>query len=314
MLQPTAPRPAAPLAMGRSEWALLVLLSVFWGGSFFFIEIAVGELPPFTVVLARVSLAALAMTAVVRLAGQRLPSSPRVWRDLLVLGLINNAIPFSLIVWGQTRMGAGLAAVLNATTPLFTVAIAHWATGDERLTTARIAGVLFGIAGVAVLLWPAGATGFDGDALASLAILGAALCYAGGGVFGRRFRRLPATVIANGQLVAATLLITPVALAVDRPWTLALPSAAALAAVVALALVSTALSYVIYFRILATAGATNLALVTFLVPVSALLLGVGVLDERLQPADVAGMALIAAGLAAIDGRPWRILLGWRPFS
>jgi drug/metabolite transporter (DMT)-like permease len=289
--------------MGGGEWLLLITLSLLWGGSFFFTEVALAELPPFTVVLGRVGLAAGALLLLVALSGHRLPCAPGTWGAFLVMGALNNLLPFSLIVWGQTEIASGLAAILNATTPLFTVLLAHLLTRDERLTPGRLAGVLAGLAGVVLMIGPGALEGLEGPILAQLACLAAALSYAFAGIFGRRLRDHPPLVTAAGQVTMSTLLILPLALLVDRPWTLALPGPATWSALLGLALLSTALAYVIYFRILARAGATNLLLVTFLIPVSALALGIGLLGEQLAPGHLGGMALIALGLAAIDGRP-----------
>jgi drug/metabolite transporter (DMT)-like permease len=287
--------------MGAGEWAMHLFLALLWGGSFFFARIAVGELPPLTVVLCRVGLAALALDLMILLGGRRMPTDPRLWAALGVMGLLNNVLPFSLIFWGQTQIAAGLASILNATTPLFTVIVAHVATADEKLTATRLAGVLAGAIGVAVMVGPGAFVG-GGDTLAKLALLGAALFYAFAAIWGRRFRSVPPTITAAGQLTASALVMTPLALLVDRPWTLASPSARVILALLGLALLSTALGYLLYFAILARAGATNVVLVTLLIPPSALLLGALVLAERVEPRDLLGLACIAAGLAAIDGR------------
>jgi drug/metabolite transporter (DMT)-like permease len=294
-------------AMGAVEWALLLALSALWGGSFFFVGVAVGAMPPFTIVLVRVALAAAALILVVHVSGMRLPASLRQWASFAVMGALNNAIPFSLIVWGQTQIASGLAAILNATTPLFTVVLAHVLTRDERLTPNRAAGVLVGFAGVALMIGLPVLEGVGTHLGAQLAVLAAAMSYALAGIFGRRFRALPPAVTAAGQVSASTLMLLPVALVLDRPWTLPLPAPQALGALAGLALLSTALAYVIYFRVLRAAGATNLLLVTFLIPASALMLGSLVLNERLEPRHFAGMALIGLGLAAIDGRPALLL-------
>ena len=290
--------------MSAPEWAMLIGLSVLWGGSFFFTGIALTELPPLTFVVLRVGIAALILNMVLPFAGLRLPGGCAVWAAFLGMGLLNNVVPFSLIVWGQTHIASGFAAILNATTPLFTVIVAHRLTTDERMTGNRFSGVLVGLAGVATMVGPAAFAGFDASLLAQVAILGAALSYACAGVFGRRFKRMgiPPLAVAAGQLTAAALLVLPAALVIDRPWTLRVPGPFVLAAILGTATLSTALAYVLYFRILASAGATNLSLVTFLVPVSAILLGALVLGERLEPRHYLGMALIGCGLAAIDGR------------
>ncbi len=293
------------MRMGAREWLLIVALSLVWGGSFYFVEIALRALPPLTVVLCRVGLAALALLIVLRARGLRLPRDPALWLSFLVMGGLNNAVPFSLIVWGQVHIDSGLASILNATTPLFTVLLAHVATADERMTANRLAGVLLGLAGVAILIGPEALAGLGTSGLAQLAILGAAVSYACASLYGRRFRHLPATVPAAGMLCASTILMLPLALALERPWTLS-PGFEVVAAVVALALLSTALAYFLYFRILTLAGSTNLMLVTFLIPVSAILLGTLFLGERLDWTALAGLALIFAGLAAVDGRVW----GW----
>ncbi len=310
--------------MRPREWALLITLSLLWGGSFFFAEVALEALPPLSVVFARVAIGALALLVLVHAAGLRLPRELRLWRAFFVMGALNNLIPFSLIVWGQTAITGGLAAMLNATTPLFTVVLAHLLTRDERMTLAKLAGVAAGFLGVAIMIGPEvlgglgigglgiGGLGIGGLAiavLAQLAVLAAALSYAFAGIYGRRFRATPPLITATGQVTASTVMLCPLALMVDRPWTLALPEPAVtwavLGALLGLGLLSTAAAYVIYFRILASAGATNLLLVTFLIPVSAILLGVMVLSEQLTAAQLAGMGLIALGLAAIDGRVLR---------
>jgi drug/metabolite transporter (DMT)-like permease len=207
-------------------------------------------------------------------------------------------------MWGQLRIGSGLASILNATTPLWTVVVAHLLTADEKMNVAKLAGVLIGVAGVAVMIGPIALAGLAGDVAAQLAVIAATLSYAFAGLYGRRFARMGVKpmVVAAGQVGATTLMLLPVALLVDTPWTLPMPGVRTWAALAGLALLSTALAYVLYFRILAKAGATNLLLVTFLIPVSGVLMGVLVLDETLAPRQLAGMALIGLGLAAIDGR------------
>ena len=242
--------------------------------------------------------------------GLSLPADSRVWAAFVGMGILNNVVPFSLIVFGQTRIGSGLAAILNATTPLFAVVVAHLAAPGERLTPARLAGVALGLLGVVAMVGPAALHGLGGALAAQVACLAAALSYAVAGLYGRRFQALgvapPAT--AAGMLTASAALIAPLALLVDRPWTLPWPGPAAVAALLGLAALSTALAYLLYFRLLASAGATNLLLVTFLIPVSAVALGVLVLGEAIAARQVLGMALIGAGLAAIDGRAGRLLV------
>ncbi|MGJ7039760.1 drug/metabolite transporter (DMT)-like permease [Shinella sp. BE166] len=296
--------------MSAREWALLIALSLLWGGSFLFNGILVRELPTLTIVALRVALAAIALWTIVRLSGHAIPKSREVWLAFLGMGVLNNIIPFSLIVWGQTHIASGLASILNATTPLFAVIAAHLLTQDEKMTGSRLIGVLVGFAGVALMIGPSVLSDLGTNVLAQLAVLGGAVSYSIAGIFGRRFRRmgLPPLLPAAGQVTTSAALMLPVALIVDRPWTLAMPSAEAWMALFGLAFLATALAYVIFFRILATAGATNLMLVTFLIPVSAILLGALVLGEMLAPKHFAGMALIAVGLAAIDGRLFRFFM------
>ena len=290
--------------MGPKEWGMLLLLSVLWGGSFFFNEVALHGFRPFTLVAGRVLLAALTLQVVLRLRGGGVPLNREAVLAFLGMGFLNNVVPFSLIVWGQTEVASGLASILNATTPLFGVVVALLFLPDERPTWNRYFGVLVGFLGVAFMLGVEALEGIGSSLLGQCAILGAALSYALSGAFGRRFSRLGMTPLetAAGQTSASSLILLPVALFVDAPWTLPLPNAAAVASLAALATVSTALAYILYFRILATAGATNIFLVTFLVPVSAILLGVLVLGERLGSEHLLGMAFIGLGLGLIDGR------------
>lgn len=293
--------------MRQADWIRLVILSILWGGSFFFVEVALRGLPVLTIVWTRVALAALILACVMRLAGTRFPGRA-LWPALAVMGLLNNVVPYTLFVLAQGQISGALAAILNATTPLFTVLVAHLATRDERITPAKAAGLGLGFAGVVVML--AGAE-IAGGAAAKLACLAAALSYACAGVWGRRFGALGAAPLATafGQATAAALILLPLWLWVDAPWGQAWPGLEVAGAVVGIASLSTALAYLIYFRLLASAGATNLLLVTFLIPVSATALGVALLGEGLLPQHLAGFGLIVAGLAAIDGRAGRWLAG-----
>ncbi len=296
-------------AMGRREWAMLLALAALWGGSFFFNAVAVRELPSFTLVWLRVAVAAVTLLGALRLLGQRMPTEGRIWAAFFGMGLLNNVVPFVLIVWGQHHIASGLASILNATTPLFTILAAHLLTPDERLTPLKAAGVAVGFAGAVSMIGPDALGGLGTGVTAQVACLAGALSYAFAGIFGRRFKRMGVAPMATaaGQVCASTLLLLPLMLLVDRPWTLAMPHAATWGAVLGVGLLSTALAYVLYFRILAAAGATNLVLVTFLIPVSAILLGALALGETLLPRHFGGMALIGAGLACIDGRLLRLL-------
>lgn len=293
--------------MNPLEWGMLLTLSAVWGGSFFFNEIALRELPVFTVVVSRVVLAAIILLVILRLKGEQMPRERRVWAAFFGMGLLNNVIPFSLIVWGQQYIGSGLASVLNASTPLFTVIFAHFLTGDERMSGGRLTGVLIGFIGVTVMIGADVLHDPGTVATAQLMCLAGAVSYAFAGIFGRRFRAMGISPMstATGQVIASGAVLLPLVMFIDQPWRLPVPGLTVIGALIGVAAISTALAYVLYFRILATAGATNLLLVTFLIPVSAVLLGMLFLGEVLQYRQFGGMALIGLGLAAIDGRPWR---------
>lgn len=296
--------PAGNRTMELQEWGLLMGLAVIWGGTYFFVAVAVKSLPPLTLVFLRVALAAGVLICVVPAVGLRLPGDRKTWSAFFGIGLLNNVIPFSLVFWGQTHISGGLASILNATTPVFAVIVAHFMTQDEKLTANRLVGVLVGLAGVGVIIGPEALRGVGANVLAQLSVLGAAVCYAFAGIYGRRFRRLGVhpVVAAAGQLSASAVMLLPVVLAVDHPWRLPIPPASVVWAVLGLATISTSMAYIIYFRVLATAGATNILLVTFLIPVSAIFLGTVFLGEALAWRHFMGMGLIGAGLAAIDGR------------
>lgn len=307
MPQPTGPR------MGLAEWAILAVLAVLWGGAFFFIEIALEDVPPLTLVLVRMTLAAILLYAALRAIGQRLPTGWRIWRALLLLGILNNALPFVLFAWGQTRITGGLASILSATTPLWAVIVAHLLTDDEKATPGKVVGVLLGMAGVVVMVGGDALAGLGGALLAQIACLVGALCYAFASVQARGFKAMGVRpmALATGQSIMAAVILLPIALIVETPWRLPVPGMASIAALLALTLFSTTFAYVLYFRLLETAGATNSLLVTFLIPITAILLGTLLLGEAIEAKHLAGMALIALGLAAIDGRLLPRLTGKR---
>lgn len=287
--------------MGRVEWALLILLSLLWGGGFFFTAILVRVWQPFTVVFGRTAIAFGFLFLVLLRRGEGLPASWRTWRMLFVLGALNNLIPHGLTIWAQQVVPSGLASVLNAAGPLFSVLLAHFLTGEERLSPGRVAGVLLGFGGVAVLIGPDAWRGLGARGLAQLAIVGATLFYALGALYARRIRGLSSVALAAGMLGSTAVMSLPLAAILEKPWQVPATGAAWLV-LVGLAILATALAYLLYFRVLTVAGATNALLVTFLIPVSALLLGVLFLGERVTWQLVAGMLLIFAGLAAVDGR------------
>jgi len=292
--------------MGFKEWGLIGFLALIWGASFFFVKIAVATMTPLTVVACRVGLAALLLMAFALSTGRQLPRNIRTWGALFVLGALNNVIPFSLITWGQTHIDSGLAAILNATTPVFSVILAHFLTRDEPLTKNRLAGVLLGWTGVAVLMGIDSLHGIGMKTAGQAAVLGAAFLYSLAAIFGRRFRDIDPVVVATGMLTGSATIMIPLAFIIERPLSLH-PTAVTFAALFSLAAISTSLAYIIYFYVLAKAGATNILLVTFLIPVSAIFLGMAVLDETPGWNAFAGMGLIFAGLICIDGR----LLTWK---
>lgn len=301
-----ATAPVAPLPMGASDWGTLVLLSLIWGGSFFFGKVAVQEIPPLTMVLGRVSIGACALFVIARVSGVSLRLDRKLAGEFLFMAIIANIIPFGLIAWSQQHIPSGLSSILNAATPLFTVLVAQAFTRDEKFTAGKLTGVLLGFAGVALMMGPALLGQLGGHQLpAQLAAIGATVSYGFAAVYGRRFRRLPSLAVALLQLAASSVLLAPVALAIDRPWELPGLSPHVIGALLGLGVLSTGIAYILYFRILSRNGATNISLVTFLVPVSAILLGALFLDEALEPRELLGFLVIALGLAAIDGRPAR---------
>lgn len=290
------PKPSA------AAWALILLLGLIWGGSFFFARIAVLEVPPFTLVFLRLCLAALALHLYLHGRFGLYEALATHWRSFLVMGFVNNALPHTLIFFGQTEIGAGLASTLNATTPIWTVLIANRWTANEKLSMAKFAGCLVGLAGTAVLIGPSISSAATAPLWALALPVLAAISYGIAGTYGKRFRGLPAPVSAAGQLTTSTIMMLPVSLIADRPWMLPVPSTHAVLAILALALLSTAFGYLLFFRILSMAGATNASLVTLVVPPGAIVLGALFLGERLESTDLLGMLLIGFGLVLLDGR------------
>ena len=296
------------MRLGPMDWGLLVLLSLLWGGSFLCVGIAVQELPVLTIIALRVSLAALVLWGIALFSGHQLPRGRKTWQAFLALGLLNNVIPFGLIVFGQQTIGAGLAAILNATTPLWTVLIAALFLADERFSRQKLFGVLLGLVGVIVMVGPDSLAGISRNLGAQLAVLGATLSYAFASVFGRRFAAAKISPLhtALGQVTASSFILVPLALMIDTPWASALPSQATIFAILGLAVLSTAGGYLLFFNILERAGATNVSLVTLLIPPSAIAMGMLFLEETLQGIHFIGLALIILGLLSLQGRLFRL--------
>lgn len=286
---------------------MLLALSVVWGGSFFFNAVLVRELPPLTIVFFRVALAAFFLWVYIFAKGIPVPKTWKAWSSLAVMGLLNNVLPFGLIVWGQTIISSSLASILNATVPLITVVLAAMLLSDENISSRKIMGVIVGFVGAVWILAP-DIQAFDFNNLfAQFAILAASLSYSFASIFGRRFSamQLHPVTTAAGQVSSSAIILLPIMLLIDKPYLLPLPSLPIILAMLALALVSTALAYIVYFKILADAGATNLMLVTFLIPIWAMLLGLLLLGEQLTINQFVGMLIIAVGLSLIDGRLWQ---------
>src|SRR3954468_23669973 len=290
--------------MNGNDWLILLALAAIWGSAFMFIGVAVRHVQPLTYVWLRLAITAAGMWVFLKVRGQDAKLPREVWGSMIVLALLNNAIPFALFGWGQTHIASGLASILNAMTPIWGVVVAHFLTHDERMSPRKIAGVLLGFGGVAVMIGPSLLSNLGNNALAQIACIVAGLLYALAAVWARRFRGqgISPLSVTTGQLTAGALIMFPVAMVVDRPWTHAFPTLGAWGAIAALALLCSAFAYVLYFRLIDSAGATNALLVTLLVPPVAILLGGLFLGESLAPQDFIGRALIALGLAAIDGR------------
>ncbi len=293
--------------MSAAQWGKLALLSVLWGGTFFAVEIALVQLDPLLLVNLRVALAALALYTIVKVRGQSMPKGFAIWRAFLLIGFLNNALPFSLMFWGQTEMTSSLASILNASTPIFGVLVAGALLADEPLTRARLVGALIGLAGVTLMVGPGALAGFGIESLAQIAFIGGTISYAFAGAYGRRFAAwgISPLVTATGQLIMSSVLMLPVVYFFGELPDVSGIKTATVLAVLSLALISTAFAYLLYFQLLRSAGSSNLMLVTLLIPVTAILLGVTFLHERLTGDQLLGIAIIALGLAVIDGRLWQ---------
>lgn len=293
------------LQMTNRTWAMLLLLATIWGSSFLFGRIAVQEMPAFTVVLLRVGLAAMTLWFFILVTKRKIKITKWLIINGTIIGILNNVIPFSFILYGQKEIGSGLAAVVNAMTPIWTLLIANWFTNDEKFTQQKLIGILFGFAGVAVLMGGDIWLGLTASALAQCMIVIATISYGISGVFGKRFKGHDPVLIAACQMTTSTLFMIPIVLAVDDPFSIAMPSAIVIGSIIAIAVLCTAFAYVLFFKILDAAGAVNVSLVTLLVPVSAIILGMIFLNETLTTYQIGGIVLIAAGLLIIDGRLFR---------
>jgi drug/metabolite transporter (DMT)-like permease len=294
---------AAPKLDGNG-WLLIGILAILWGGAFFLIEVGLRSYPPISLVFMRLALAVPPMWIAMRLMGERLPTSPRIWGLLTIVGALNCALPFVLFFWGQQYLDSGYASILNATTPLWGVITAHFLTSDEKATPARIIGVLTGMAGIIVMVGPEAIKGLSNNLLAQIACIVSTLFYSFAAIYGRRLSQTALTpmAVATGQTMAAAVLMIPVVLFFDQPWSMTMPRLDSTLAGITLALFSTALAYTLYFRLIDRAGASNAQLVAFLMPILAVILGIAFLGEHLNQGQIIGAVLIAFGLVIIDGR------------
>lgn len=290
--------------MSGGDWAIILLLSLLWGGAFMMIALGLRSFPPITLAFMRMALAVPFMLMALRFMGQKLPSDARSWRQLFILGGLNAAFPFMLFFWGQSFISTGLGSILNATTPLWGVLLAHLFTRDEKATSSRLLGVFLGLAGIVVMVGTGALKGMTSDVVAQLACLSATVLYALAAIYGRTLSQTTMTpfVVATGQVFTAAVLILPFMLVIDHPWTLPFARWDAWIGAIGLAVPSTAFAYFLYFRLIDRAGASNAMLVAFIQPVVAILLGVVVLGESVAIKEMIGAALIACGLVAIDGR------------
>lgn len=290
------------------EWTLLLLVAVFWGGSYFFTGVAIKELPVFAIVMARYAVAAPLMILLIFWRGERFPWNREIIGIGLFLAAFNQLIPFSLITWGQGHIPSAVASILNAAGPIVTLVMAHFLTHDDRMNGRRAAGVVIGFAGMGIMIGAAAMQALNVSILAQLACVLAAFSYAFGSITARKFTtRIKPTEMVAAQSVVAGVLLLPVMLIIDKPWTLAMPSLPTWLSLLGLGVLSSTLGHLIFFRLLASAGATNISLVSYFMPVSAILLGVLFLGDVLETRHIAGMCIIAFGLAVMDGRPYASL-------
>jgi drug/metabolite transporter (DMT)-like permease len=294
--------------MKTRDWGLLLVLSVLWGGTFYFYKVLdEAGLPALTLVLGRVGIAALALLPLVWWRRLSLPRRPADWTPYIFIALTNNVIPYLVFALCETQISSGLASIVNATTPIFTAIVAHLSTKDERFSINSVIGISLGFVGIVVLVGRDVVHGLNLASIAQIACFIAPVCYGFAAVNGRSFRGTSPIVVSTCQLIVSSIILLPFELVIDKPWSLPMPSAATWAALLGMALLATSAAYVVYFALILYAGAVNASLVTLLVPPVALLLGGLFLHERLGWGAVAGMVLILVGLVALDGRLTKII-------
>lgn len=288
--------------MGCRNFFWLMFLAMLWGPSFLFIKVTVAEIPPLTLVMGRVGIAALLLYLILRLRGHNLPRLGQIWGHFAVMGFFVNALPFVLFSWGEQYIDSALAAILNGTTPLFTIVLAHFFLADDRVTSTKLTGVLLGLAGLVLLIGPSFVGGLQATTWGLLAVAVAAASYGIGMVYARKnLRNLPPLIGPTAQLIMATLYILPLALVIERPFELSMPPWSVIGSWLALAVLGTALAFVVYYRLMEQTSATYLSMVTYLVPLFGLTLGVVILDEQLTWNAYVGCGLILLGVMVVNG-------------
>lgn len=297
--------------MKLKNFLWILLLAAIWGPSFLFIKVAVQDIPPVTMVMARVALASLTLFLIIRAQGRKLPPLGRVWFHFAFMGFFAHALPFVLFSWGELHVDSALASILNGTTPLFTVILAHFLVADDRMTPLKLAGTLLGFAGLVALVAPSLLAGVQVETWGLLGMAVAAICYAVTIIYSRQhLRGLPPLVAPAAQLMMAAIFLLPVSLVVERPYTLPFPSLPALASLLSLSLLGTAVAFTVYYHILEKMNASELSMVTYLMPVFGVALGVVVLGEKLNWNAYLGCALILLGVMTVNGVfrfRWRLL-------
>lgn len=293
--------------LGPFEWLLLVIQSMLWGSSYIFQAIAIKEVPAATIMATRLVPGVAILLLAAWISGTRLPRGFAGWRPFLILGPLNTLIPTGLIIWGQREVPSGLAAILTATTPLVGLFVVHMLTHDEKLSVNKLVGVVIGILGVAVLVGGAAFVGTGSALLSQLAILCSTLLYSLAAVYAHRLVGEPPMRMAVGQASSALLFSIPCAIVIDQPWTLSMPSTAAIASIILMGALSSGLAAIVHFTVLRRAGPSNTFLVTLLLPLTPLILGSIFLGERLAPREYFGAVIIGLALIVIDGRALRYL-------
>jgi drug/metabolite transporter (DMT)-like permease len=301
-------------SISTAAWISMAVLGAIWGASFVSVRIALDEIGPLTAVAHRTFWAMLVLWGIVFALRMSIPRDARIWLGFVVMGLLNNLIPFSLMAWGQLHVESGLTSILNASTAVFGVLFAAAFFADERLSLRKGVGVLLGFLGVTTAIGLENLHDFDIRSLAQIAILGGTVSYALAGVWARKkLSGLRPQVAAAGMLTGSTLMAVPLAWLVEGPIRFDLQPVTMMA-IAYYALIATAGAYMLYYRVLGMAGSGNLMLVTLLVAPVAIVLGALILGEQLAPNAYAGFALLALGLAILDGRLWRLLRGPKPHA